>query len=146
MPSEIGVVGAGGWGTALAKVLADKGEHVALWCHGNDSFREIVEARENRTYLPGIQLPGNIRATQSLDATIEAVTSSQANTANTIETPGRAVMHVGGRYRFTLFGKPATVRVLVQNVTDKYGWIAVSSGTYIYNAPRRFTVYVTADL
>jgi iron complex outermembrane recepter protein len=82
----------------------------------------------------------------SLDATLEAVTSAMANTANTIETPGRAVMHVGGRYRFSLFGKPATVRVLVQNVTDKYGWIAVSSGTYIYNAPRRFTVYVTADL
>ena len=71
MPSEIGVVGAGGWGTALAKVLADKGEHVALWCHGGDSFREIVEARENRTYLPGIKLPGNVRATQSLDAAIE---------------------------------------------------------------------------
>ncbi len=82
----------------------------------------------------------------SLDATIEAVTSSPANTANTIETPGRAVMHLGGRYRFTLFGKPATLRLLVQNVTDKYGWIAVSSGTYVYNAPRRFTAYITADL
>jgi iron complex outermembrane receptor protein len=82
----------------------------------------------------------------SLDATLEAVTSAKANIANTIETPGRAVLHIGGRYRFTLFGKPATVRLLVQNVTDKYGWIAVSSGTYIYNAPRRFTVYVTADL
>ena len=71
MPSQIGVIGAGGWGTALAKVLADKGEYVALWCHGGDSFREIVEARENRTYLPGIKLPANIRATQSLDETIE---------------------------------------------------------------------------
>jgi iron complex outermembrane receptor protein len=81
----------------------------------------------------------------SLDATIEAVTSAPANSANTIETPGRAVMHVGGRYRFTLFGKPATLRLLVQNVTDKYGWIALSSGTYVYNAPRRFTAYITAD-
>ena len=34
MASEIGVLGAGGWGTTLAKVLADKGERVSLWCHG----------------------------------------------------------------------------------------------------------------
>ncbi len=35
MAREIGVVGAGGWGTALAKLLADKGERVTLWCHGD---------------------------------------------------------------------------------------------------------------
>ena len=66
MSSDIGVVGAGGWGTALAKVLADKGERVTLWCHGADSFRQIVETRENRTYLAGISLPAEITVTQSL--------------------------------------------------------------------------------
>ncbi|MGH7854707.1 MAG: NAD(P)H-dependent glycerol-3-phosphate dehydrogenase [Candidatus Binatia bacterium] len=71
MSSRIGVIGAGGWGTALAKVLADKGEHVDLWCHGGDSFREITEFRENRTYLPGITLPANISATRSVDDAVE---------------------------------------------------------------------------
>src|SRR6185436_20990529 len=71
MASEIAVVGAGGWGTALAKVLGDKGEAVTLWCHGDDSFRQVSEARENRTYLPGIKLPPTIRATQSLAAAVE---------------------------------------------------------------------------
>jgi glycerol-3-phosphate dehydrogenase (NAD(P)+) len=70
MSSDIGVVGAGGWGTALAKVLADKGEGVTLWCHGADSFREIVGTRVNRTYLPEILLPANIKVTQSLDETV----------------------------------------------------------------------------
>ena len=32
--------------------------------------------------------------------------------------PARAVLRVGGRYRFTMFGKPATLRLLVQNVTE----------------------------
>lgn len=82
----------------------------------------------------------------SIDATVEHVTSQVANSANTIEVPARAVLHVGGRYRFKLFGKPATLRLLVQNVTDKYGWTALSSGVYVYNAPRRFTAYITADL
>jgi len=31
MSEQIGVVGAGGWGTALDKVLAEKGEQVTLW-------------------------------------------------------------------------------------------------------------------
>ena len=66
MAREIGVVGAGGWGTALAKVLADKGERVTLWCHGSASFNELVENRQNRTYLPGISLPDNVVATQNL--------------------------------------------------------------------------------
>ena len=69
-----------------------------------------------------------------------------ANSDNTIEVPARAVLHIGGRYRFKMFGKPATLRLLVQNITDEYGWSALSSGTYVYNAPRRFTVYITADL
>ncbi len=54
---SIGVVGAGGWGTALAKVLADKGERVTLWCHGADSFRELTEPGKpdlsSRHYAPG---------------------------------------------------------------------------------------------
>jgi glycerol-3-phosphate dehydrogenase (NAD(P)+) len=70
MPTEIGVVGAGAWGTALAKVLADKGERVTLWCHGTDSFRSIAETRENTAYLPGILLPANIFPTQSLSETV----------------------------------------------------------------------------
>jgi iron complex outermembrane receptor protein len=82
----------------------------------------------------------------SLDATVEHITTQVANSDNSIEVPARAVLHIGGRYRFKMFGKPATLRLMVQNVTDKYGWTAVSSGTYLYNSPRRLTVYVAADL
>lgn len=67
MATEIGILGAGGWGTALAKVVAEKGERVTLWCHGEDSFRAIVETRENRIYLPGARLPETVLATRSLD-------------------------------------------------------------------------------
>ena len=82
----------------------------------------------------------------SIDATVEHITSQVANSDNTIDVPARAVMHIGGRYRFTMFEKPVTLRLMVQNVTDEYGWTAWSSGVYTYNAPRRFTAYITADL
>ena len=57
-----------------------------------------------------------------IDATAEHITSQVANSANTIEVPARAVFHIGGRYRFKVFGKPATLRMQVNNVFDKYGW------------------------
>ena len=70
MSSDIGVVGAGGWGTALAKIIADTGERVTLWCHGADSFRQMVETRENRAYLAGISLPAELTVTRSLGETV----------------------------------------------------------------------------
>ncbi len=70
MAGEIGIVGAGAWGTALAKVLAEKGERVTLWCHGTVSFNDIVEARQNRTYLPGISLPDNLIATRTFERAV----------------------------------------------------------------------------
>lgn len=82
----------------------------------------------------------------SLDTILENITSQVANTSNTAEVGGRTVLNVGGRYRFKMFNKPATVRAQVQNVFDKYGWKIVSGGAYVYNPPRRFSVYLAMDL
>jgi iron complex outermembrane recepter protein len=82
----------------------------------------------------------------SLDAILENSTAQVANTANTVEVGGRTVLNIGGRYRFKLSGKPATVRAQVQNVFDKYGWKIVRGGAYAYNPPRRFSVYLAMDL
>lgn len=71
MGRTIGVIGAGGWGTALAKLLAEKGHDVTLWCHGEDSYRAIAEGRENRLYLPGVALPASLKPSRSLKETVE---------------------------------------------------------------------------
>ena len=58
MLNPIGIIGAGGWGIALAKLLADKGKQVTLWCHRAESFRELQENREIHRpdgYRPAIQ-------------------------------------------------------------------------------------------
>jgi glycerol-3-phosphate dehydrogenase (NAD(P)+) len=62
----IAVIGAGGWGIALAKLLADHGEQPALWCHGAESFQELQSKRESSAYLPGIVLPPSVEITRSL--------------------------------------------------------------------------------
>jgi glycerol-3-phosphate dehydrogenase (NAD(P)+) len=66
MGKAIGIIGAGGWGTALAKLLCEKGDEVTLWCRQEERCREIRERRENRSYLPGISLPPSLKITSSL--------------------------------------------------------------------------------
>lgn len=58
--SEIAVLGAGSWGTALALQLARSGRTVTLWGRRADALAEIDSVRENHRYLPGAGLPPNL--------------------------------------------------------------------------------------
>jgi glycerol-3-phosphate dehydrogenase (NAD(P)+) len=53
---KIGIVGAGSWGTALANLLADKGYLVSLWVFEPEVEQQILNERENRVFLPGVNL------------------------------------------------------------------------------------------
>lgn len=57
---NIGVLGAGAWGTALARRLLLNGHSVCLWAHRPETLREIQQASRNERYLPGIELPENL--------------------------------------------------------------------------------------
>ncbi len=61
--NEIIVVGAGGWGTALAMLLGGKGYNVKLWTHEPNIRDEINNLHTNSPYLPGARLPESIKAT-----------------------------------------------------------------------------------
>jgi glycerol-3-phosphate dehydrogenase (NAD(P)+) len=68
MDSKVGVIGAGAWGTAMAKVIAEnkraagQREDVVLWTRKEDAADEITKDHANARYLPGITLPGNLKA------------------------------------------------------------------------------------
>ncbi|MCI5179434.1 MAG: NAD(P)-dependent glycerol-3-phosphate dehydrogenase [Candidatus Electrothrix sp. AW5] len=64
---QIAVIGAGSWGTALAKLLADKGEPVLLWSHRATHVDALRRDRENRKYLPGATLPDTLQAVTTFD-------------------------------------------------------------------------------
>ncbi|WDP92809.1 MAG: NAD(P)-dependent glycerol-3-phosphate dehydrogenase [Desulfobacter sp.] len=63
---KIGVIGAGSWGTALAKLLADKGYGLDLWVFEPEVKADIENLRENRVFLPGFTLPDRIIPTNDL--------------------------------------------------------------------------------
>ena len=54
---KVTVLGAGGWGTALAKMLVETGQKVTLWGHNPLNLEEVRRTGRNEKYLPGIRLP-----------------------------------------------------------------------------------------
>ncbi len=70
---EVTVLGAGSWGTALALLAARAGHLVRLWGHEPERVAELVAARENARYLPGVPLPETIEPVSDLaDALLDA--------------------------------------------------------------------------
>jgi glycerol-3-phosphate dehydrogenase (NAD(P)+) len=61
MTDQVGVVGAGAWGTTLAIKLAAAERPVTLWAHTAEAAEELATLRENRRYLPGFVFPPNLR-------------------------------------------------------------------------------------
>jgi len=71
---QVGVIGAGSWGTSLANLLAKEGFPVTLWVYEADLAGRIYQTAENDLYLPGVKLSPNLTATHDLDL---AVTDKQ---------------------------------------------------------------------
>jgi len=64
---NISVIGAGGWGTTLAILLAARKEDVTLWTERREYFDEMLTRHGNPTFLPGVRLPDSIRITTDLE-------------------------------------------------------------------------------
>ena len=69
--NRVGIIGAGGWGTALASLLAEKSEDVCIWSYDHETAEEINTKHTNEVFLAGAVLPDNIRATNNLKETLD---------------------------------------------------------------------------
>ena len=59
---KTGIIGAGGWGTAISYPLAENGHEVIIWSYEDDVADELNTKRTNAAYLPGITIHKNIKA------------------------------------------------------------------------------------
>ena len=82
------VLGAGAWGTALARLLSPTGHAVTLWGHNAAHLDEMKHTRRNEQYLPGVELPPDW--TYEADA-VKAVAGSELVV---VAVPSRAFREV----------------------------------------------------
>src|SRR2546423_974629 len=80
---KISVLGAGAWGTSLARLLSQSGgNEVTLWGHNAEHLEDLRRSGKNERYLPGIALPRELqfeadlaRALREAEAVLVAVPS-----------------------------------------------------------------------
>jgi glycerol-3-phosphate dehydrogenase (NAD(P)+) len=85
---QIGVIGAGSWGTTLANLLAKKGLNITLWAYEEELITSLAATQENTLYLPGIKLSSTIVPTGSLKDVC------QGKDLILIVTPSQVVRHI----------------------------------------------------
>lgn len=70
--SKLAIIGGGGWGTALACVLAQRFDTVSLWMHEAELAAAVELTRVNQVFLSGITIPANVGVTSALDDALAA--------------------------------------------------------------------------
>ncbi|OON94304.1 MAG: glycerol-3-phosphate dehydrogenase [Candidatus Epulonipiscioides saccharophilum] len=71
---NVTVLGAGGWGLALALLLNENRHDITIWCFDEKEKDDILSHRENKRCFPGIKIPIEIYITSNLE---EALSDSK---------------------------------------------------------------------
>ena len=69
--ANVGVIGAGSWGTALALLLHSNGHQVTVWSIVEEEVRMLTEEREHKSKLPGVKIPDDMKFTTDLKESVE---------------------------------------------------------------------------
>ena len=69
--ANIGVLGAGSWGTALSVLLTENGHQVTVWSIDENEVNMLNEKREHVQKLPGVKLPDSMVVTTDLEGTVK---------------------------------------------------------------------------
>lgn len=96
---EIGVIGAGGWGTALSTVLADNGHSVRLWAYEKEIVEEINNERTNKSFVAINNIPEKIIAYNDINKLADCSVIVQT-------VPTKFIRHIFQTIKFTFEGKP----------------------------------------
>ena len=84
---RVAVLGAGSWGTAFGKVMADAGREVRLWARRPEVAAAVNHRHANPDYLPGVELPA------LLTATIDAADALAGVDAVVLAVPSQTLRH-----------------------------------------------------
>lgn len=69
--ANVGIMGAGSWGTALALLLHKNGHQVTVWSISEEEVRMLSEKREHESKLPGVKIPEDMVFTTDVESTLK---------------------------------------------------------------------------
>jgi glycerol-3-phosphate dehydrogenase (NAD(P)+) len=111
---KIAVIGAGGWGTALATIWTKRGCAVSLWGKDSPRIQQLRQFRESRAYLPGIIIPSAV-----------GLTSDLADCANAdlivFATPSTALRETAGKIRRAKINRAAVLLSCIKGIEHGTG-------------------------
>ena len=102
-PRVFAVVGAGAWGTAFALHLVRLGHAVSLAPRRSEQAEVLAADRRNAEYLPGQELPAQLRVTADLAAAVEGAD------VVFLACPAQALRETAGRLRTAGLGRRSRV-------------------------------------
>ncbi len=102
--STINIIGSGGWGTAVAVMLANCGHKIKLWSYLESESANLKKYRENKPFLPGVIIPDTVEFTSDIskcgcaDIIINAVPShavrQTAKKLSPYVKPGQIILNI----------------------------------------------------
>ena len=104
MMNRISVLGAGGFGIALAKMTNENGNDVTLWSAFEQEINHLKEKSENEKLLPGVILPTSVKLTTDLNKV-------KGSDVLILAVPSQAVRSVSGTLKKYLCGNEIIVNV-----------------------------------
>ena len=133
---EIGIIGAGAWGTAMACLQVRNDRRVTLWAHEHETVRNINKNHHNTLFLPDILLPPQLNATNDLSEVAQRhrylVLAVPSNV--TREFASRLSTHIDTQHRLLILTKGIESKSLLlmseiyQRMISTSPTIAVLSG------------------
>lgn len=69
--ANVGVMGAGSWGTALALLLHSNGHQVTVWSINEEEVEMLSKEREHKSKLPGVKIPEDMVFTSDMETSIK---------------------------------------------------------------------------
>lgn len=103
--ANVGIMGAGSWGTALALLLNKNGHQVTVWSVSEEEVKMLSEKREHVSKLPGVKIPDDMVFTNDMESAVKGkdflvlavpspFTRSTAHTMSPYVTEGQIIVDV----------------------------------------------------
>jgi iron complex outermembrane receptor protein len=110
-------------------------EGVGTLAFGQARRQSVTDADYKFARWPALSADIQIRTYGPAPASVDGVATNHS----------QALVHIGGRYHFTMLGAQATLRVQVRNVMNYYFWNMDVSPGFSQYSPRSLVAYVTTD-